>query len=125
MCLLPISILEAWVILVLNLSFMTLTSLTVMKPLPLHDALPISGVEPLSRRAVPPGLDVARDEHATGTLAGDRKGTRLNSSDEGISYAVFCLEKKDAGIKPAILGSNVPTPDEAVRSHVDAAMAKA
>src|SRR5258705_4497402 len=28
------------------------------------------------------------------TSTGDRKSTRLNSSHLGISYAVFCLEKK-------------------------------
>src|SRR5262245_64663477 len=27
-------------------------------------------------------------------VVGDRKGTRLNSSHLGISYAVFCLKKK-------------------------------
>src|SRR5262245_65020895 len=29
-----------------------------------------------------------------GSLGGDRKSTRLNSSHLGISYAVFCLKKK-------------------------------
>src|SRR5258708_31251695 len=29
-----------------------------------------------------------------GVLAGDRKSTRLNSSHQIISYAVFCLKKK-------------------------------
>src|SRR5438045_5128198 len=29
-------------------------------------------------------------------LVGDRKSTRLNSSHLGISYAVFCLKKKNA-----------------------------
>src|SRR5258708_26757884 len=29
-----------------------------------------------------------------GTRAGDRKSTRLNSSHQIISYAVFCLKKK-------------------------------
>src|SRR6266536_5409780 len=29
-----------------------------------------------------------------GSSPGDRKSTRLNSSHEGISYAVFCLKKK-------------------------------
>src|SRR5258705_10094735 len=29
------------------------------------------------------------------TAAGDRKSTRLNSSHLGISYAVFCLKKKN------------------------------
>src|SRR5262245_64998084 len=29
-----------------------------------------------------------------GSISGDRKSTRLNSSHLGISYAVFCLKKK-------------------------------
>src|SRR2546421_5312707 len=33
-----------------------------------------------------------RDENVTGEL--DRKSTRLNSSHDQISYAVFCLKKK-------------------------------
>src|SRR3712207_7753254 len=41
------------------------------------------------RRAVEPGR--ARD--AAG--CGDRKSTRLNSSHANISYAVFCLKKKN------------------------------
>src|SRR3989454_2444741 len=32
---------------------------------------------------------------AAGPLAGDRKSTRLNSSHLVISYAVFCLKKKN------------------------------
>src|SRR5256884_7864 len=63
----------------------------------------------------------------------DRKSTRLNSSHGYISYAVFCLKKKnnntvgmgDAGIKSAIQGSNVPNHDEAVPSFVSGAMATA
>src|SRR5699024_12058467 len=31
----------------------------------------------------------------TGTWIGDRKSTRLNSSHVSISYAVFCLKKKN------------------------------
>src|SRR5947199_1605820 len=30
------------------------------------------------------------------TVEGDRKSTRLNSSHLGISYAVFCLKKKNS-----------------------------
>src|SRR5690348_18024580 len=30
-----------------------------------------------------------------GTIPGDRKSTRLNSSHPSISYAVFCLKKKN------------------------------
>src|SRR5258705_4943512 len=33
-------------------------------------------------------------DRAPAAAAGDRKSTRLNSSHLGISYAVFCLEKK-------------------------------
>src|SRR5438105_5383217 len=35
------------------------------------------------------------------TSAGDRKSTRLNSSHEWISYAVFCLKKKNNDVKIA------------------------
>src|SRR5438874_13038761 len=45
-----------------------------------NDAWPASTV----RRAIPPSLPVK-----------DRKSTRLNSSHVEISYAVFCLKKKN------------------------------
>src|SRR5438105_12176876 len=57
--------------------------------------------------------------HANGLLAGhlDRKSTRLNSSHEWISYAVFCLKKKKATQKRAsgrIVSTTAPriTPTE-------------
>src|SRR6202521_6235087 len=56
--------------------------------LSLHDALPISA-RPGS--APPPAAapwDIARYKFP------DRKSTRLNSSHDDISYAVFCLKKK-------------------------------
>src|SRR5689334_24845128 len=34
--------------------------------------------------------------------AGDRKSTRLNSSHSSISYAVFCLKKKNKKITPSL-----------------------
>src|SRR5205814_9712398 len=37
----------------------------------------------------------APDETDTSPLLQDRKSTRLNSSHLGISYAVFCLKKKN------------------------------
>src|SRR5258708_23061878 len=37
---------------------------------------------------------------AGGPFAGDRKSTRLNSSHQIISYAVFCLKKKKRTEKP-------------------------
>src|SRR3989454_6701893 len=50
------------------------------------------GIEPLvelARRHAALALGPARDE-------GDRKSTRLNSSHLVISYAVFCLKKKNS-----------------------------
>src|SRR6266581_3157008 len=66
------------------------TATTEIYTLSLHDALPIS--------------ELGRDhEAARGMLLrvphhplGDRKSTRLNSSHPSISYAVFCLKKKQA-----------------------------
>src|SRR3712207_7230959 len=37
----------------------------------------------------------SRDLRREGRPAGDRKSTRLNSSHANISYAVFCLKKKN------------------------------
>src|SRR5438445_3065017 len=45
------------------------------------------------------GEEVGNHHHARG----DRKSTRLNSSHANISYAVFCLKKKNR--KPAYLRS--------------------
>src|SRR3712207_8161086 len=41
------------------------------------------------------GLRAARSEVDPPGAAGDRKSTRLNSSHANISYAVFCLKKKN------------------------------
>src|SRR2546427_3660060 len=35
------------------------------------------------------------ESHARGRIQSDRKSTRLNSSHSQISYAVFCLKKKN------------------------------
>src|SRR3989454_6627443 len=43
--------------------------------------------------AAVPGWPMHREVHAA--LAADRKSTRLNSSHLVISYAVFCLKKKN------------------------------
>src|SRR3712207_8700745 len=44
----------------------------------------------------PPGLPVLAD-----LVRRDRKSTRLNSSHANISYAVFCLKKKQVNISDA------------------------
>src|SRR2546428_6701482 len=83
------------------------TATTEIYTLSLHDALPILGfvegdvrflfvIEQLSAAVI----RVHRDQHAafgiddTVTKRKDRKSTRLNSSHDQISYAVFCLKKK-------------------------------
>src|SRR5712664_4680660 len=66
--------------------------------LSLHDALPISPSRiglPRRRHADDPqGMAVERD--AAGR---DRKSTRLNSSHDQISYAVFCFNKNQANMR--------------------------
>src|SRR5207249_11183493 len=51
-----------------------------------------------SLRVCPPGKDADPPNPpppAAGGLLADRKSTRLNSSHVSISYAVFCLKKKN------------------------------
>src|SRR2546421_13070544 len=71
------------------------TATTEIYTLSLHDALPIftSWVQVLlgqriEPRSYHPVVDLLHDELL------DRKSTRLNSSHDQISYAVFCLKKK-------------------------------
>src|SRR5437870_8667669 len=40
------------------------------------------------------------------TFAEDRKSTRLNSSHVAISYAVFCLKKKNNTLKTAFISAH-------------------
>src|SRR5258708_12906546 len=71
------------------------TATTEIYTLSLHDALPIS------RIGTSWSHDPGQDGSGTGTRfvsdsrrRADRKSTRLNSSHQIISYAVFCLKKK-------------------------------
>src|SRR5215216_7203643 len=72
------------------------TATTEIYTLSLHDALPISRRLPPPRAATGPAVRRRRraPAAAVGGAAGDRKSTRLNSSHQIISYAVFCLKKK-------------------------------
>src|SRR5207247_9348432 len=82
------------------------TATSEIYPLSLHDALPIWGASAglarwpaphrhgstlLEAPAYPPPIPECRHRHS----GIDRKSTRLNSSHEWISYAVFCLKKKN------------------------------
>src|SRR5438309_8106265 len=66
------------------------TATTEIYTLSLHDALPISWKSSGRRQGV---LGVRRLPRQPGRQ--DRKSTRLNSSHSSISYAVFCLKKKN------------------------------
>src|SRR5437899_8081799 len=85
-------------------SFFTDTATPEIYTLSLHDALPISdsaGDQKVfdfyatAASAVGQVQTTATSVAAVGGDAGDRKSTRLNSSHLGISYAVFCLKKKN------------------------------
>src|SRR3712207_8070305 len=83
---------------------------TEIYTLSLHDALPIcqEGWDEDGRalsvhlygtsvRYAPADVNgpSGRGDHDLGLTARDRKSTRLNSSHANISYAVFCLKKKE------------------------------
>src|SRR5438445_2174375 len=66
-----------------------------------HQALP--------RRVEPEDLDLPHR---------DRKSTRLNSSHANISYAVFCLKKKNSRIPyPTIVKKETRRKESAVLTH--------
>src|ERR1035441_10877804 len=76
----------------------------------------------LRRTAFSPNIKERRDyscalfDAAGNVLAmGDRKSTRLNSSHLGISYAVFCLEKKSELKSTRPKPSHPGIPDDSIR----------
>src|SRR2546421_12439833 len=72
------------------------TATTEIYTLSLHDALPIyipaDQIDSLEARGAVTRTLLLRAPR------GDRKSTRLNSSHDQISYAVFCLKKKKNNI---------------------------
>src|SRR5438132_10541890 len=71
---------------------------TVIYPLSLHDALPISATglpTPSVAQKTAPSRSSVRSPATKDGSTRDRKSTRLNSSHTVISYAVFCLKKKN------------------------------
>src|SRR3990170_7326458 len=71
------------------------TATTEIYTLSLHDALPISDRRPSGRGDRPPaGSGRPVSTGRARSVGVDRKSTRLNSSHQIISYAVFCLKKK-------------------------------
>src|SRR5206468_12947240 len=101
--------------------YFTDTATSEIYTLSLHDALPISGrgrnrrrddgILHRGRAPGPQGPEAPRVRavhhrrlHGLGDDGvGDRKSTRLNSSHDQISYAVFCLKKKKDTIYYSLL----------------------
>src|SRR2546421_1318139 len=83
---------------VLFFFFFNDTATTEIYTLSLHDALPIcpqpGESRALHRRAGHDRLGGGRAAARCARSDRDRKSTRLNSSHDQISYAVFCLKKK-------------------------------
>src|SRR2546430_3898708 len=83
------------------------TATTEIYTLSLHDALPISPSCATSGECFPRQTPRYHDRspHSPSPRCGpdrrlrDRKSTRLNSSHSQISYAVFCLKKKNRHTK--------------------------
>src|SRR5438552_14850778 len=75
----------------LSFFFFNDTATTEIYTLSLHDALPISGQA--TTRSPTPTAATYPSCGGSGHRR-DRKSTRLNSSHQIISYAVFCLKKK-------------------------------
>src|SRR5258708_14151479 len=73
------------------------TATTEIYTLSLHDALPIWEQNQGRCHAVSEPVyaaDQFQPHQSVAASEGDRKSTRLNSSHQIISYAVFCLKKK-------------------------------
>src|SRR5256885_9072453 len=96
--------------LLLSFFFFNDTATTDIFTLSLHDALPICALPELRRVIVAHGNQIAMEATLESSLSrifggriapaaaedADRKSTRLNSSHLVISYAVFCLKKKNS-----------------------------
>src|SRR5437870_10037687 len=87
----------------LLLFFFNPPATTEIYTLSLHDALPILGWSGLRSRPVWRILLYSAEDppQRRGVVLVDRKSTRLNSSHVAISYAVFCLKKKNLCIELA------------------------
>src|SRR5438067_9792852 len=94
---------------VLSAFFFNAPATTEIYTLSLHDALPIlleivwhdsdhDYQPPASRTSCGRWRPSRRCSAAAGRTVRDRKSTRLNSSHVSISYAVFCLKKKNTSL---------------------------
>src|SRR5258705_4966719 len=97
------------------------TATTEIYTLSLHDALPISRFSDHKGRR----HSLRRCLRSSGGRSGirhygDRKSTRLNSSHLGISYAVFCLKKKNERVHHIVSTTEIPLDEFRLVRQVDA-----
>src|SRR5258708_13772572 len=64
-----------------------------------------SGSVPFSDKIWRAGVVLDLRDHELDPHRGDRKSTRLNSSHQIISYAVFCLKKKKTNNRSSYMGA--------------------
>src|SRR3712207_8830633 len=98
------------------------TATTEIYTLSLHDALPIypgTSLEMAEARRVRKTTKFGSTKHVypaatmrelQAFMEEDRKSTRLNSSHANISYAVFCLKKKNTKLLPSQPSIHHPVP---------------
>src|SRR5438552_13461054 len=98
--------------------FFNATPPTDIYTLSLHDALPIYCQDGGQHGGIEPGTvrhGGRNERHARrggrGHRSVDRKSTRLNSSHQIISYAVFCLKKKKKNAQQSYLGRSMVRPN--------------
>src|SRR3712207_8149556 len=87
------------------LFFFNDTATTEIYTLSLHDALPIlKKAYPGHAKRVMLGVwsYLRQFMYTKWVIVVDRKSTRLNSSHANISYAVFCLKKKNINYRPLL-----------------------
>src|SRR5258708_22430966 len=86
-----------------NVFFFNDTATTEIYTLSLHDALPICRKIAAGAARIDGGTGSAQCRRRPwvhqSAAGGDRKSTRLNSSHQIISYAVFCLQKKNRYVR--------------------------
>src|SRR5207244_11567048 len=117
----PCAALEPSAAVDLPLFYFSYAPTTAIYTLSLHDALPIFGTLPHVADALAVGLKIGQqalfvDNPFAVDEERDRKSTRLNSSHQIISYAVFCLKKKKQHFR-RIRRSNAHTALHLSRHH--------
>src|SRR5258708_13397196 len=79
------------------------TATTEIYTLSLHDALPILYLCTSQAPSIDPHFHSITYDPSQHLAFSDRKSTRLNSSHQIISYAVFCLKKKKIGVSSELV----------------------